>query len=1017
MGKSSKGFDSLYKNLNDNQKLAVDSIEGPVMLIAGPGTGKTQTLTMRIANILLKTDSPPDSILALTFTESGVRAMRERLLSIIGNTSYYINIHTFHSFASEVIQSNPDEFIIATEIEPLSDLERIHIFKEIFDELDLKILKPFNSKYYYLRTAISKIQNLKREGIDTNEYQKLISESDEMPVKDKEKNEELLKIFDLYQKKLKDYGRYDFEDMINFVIEKFKTSPTLLQKYQERFQYFLVDEFQDTNSAQAELLYQLSSYWDPNPNLFVVGDDDQSIYRFQGASIENIIEFNNKYPNATKISLTENYRSVQKILDSAEKVISKNKLRISTELKISKNQKSKVKKEKKENCIAVGEFSTSYTENHFIAQEIKKLLESGEKPNEIAVIYRNNSDAEDISDMFSRMGIEYTLEGGENVLESGVIVRLLHILKVIYKVRSKDEDLELFTLLNYEFLKIKGLDVLKLSRFASSRKLNLFEAISHSEIAEANISDIETIKSLYEKIILWNEHSANTTFIKFLEKVMDESGYLNWILNKENSYELLNKLNSFLSEAKRLNYSKKNLSLETFLQYLDLMIENGLGISEKTIDVETKAVKLTTAHKSKGLEFKHVFIPKFMDKKWGNAVNRDLIKLPASILKTIDLSNEKAIKNQLEEDERRLFFVVLTRAKENITITSAKSNQTAKYQKSGTQSMFLHEIPSEEVNQIDIQNHEQSASEILRQILSPYQSEEVSVEEKEFLKDSLKNFKISASSLNSYIECPYKFKLEYLFKTPQNKTRSLILGSAVHSSLEKANKEIKLKKPVLVEKLLSDFTDALKLEILNDQEFLEIENEGHSILKIYHETYKHEFYCEVETSLFHVEKFFGWGFSRPLLDNRIHLQGKVDKIEILNAESKEIKITDYKTGKPKSRNEILGDTKNSDAAQYRQLLFYKLLIDLDTTFNYKVREVELDYIGHRTSNPKRENFTINDADVESLKETIRKVTEDIRNLKFEKTQDTSVCQMCRFKFHCWPDGIPASNNVQLDIGI
>src|SRR3990167_10218548 len=158
------------KSLNDDQRLAVDSIEGPVMLIAGPGTGKTQTLTMRIANILLKTDTSPDSILALTFTESGVRAMRERLLSIIGNTSYYVNIHTFHSFASEVIQSNPDEFIIATEIEPLSDLERIHIFKEIFDELDLEILKPFNSKYYYLKTAISKIQNLKREGIDTKRY-------------------------------------------------------------------------------------------------------------------------------------------------------------------------------------------------------------------------------------------------------------------------------------------------------------------------------------------------------------------------------------------------------------------------------------------------------------------------------------------------------------------------------------------------------------------------------------------------------------------------------------------------------------------------------------------------------------------------------------------------------------------------------------------------------------------------------------------------------------------------------
>jgi len=1013
--KDAKSFDLLYKSLNDGQRRAVDSIEGPVMLIAGPGTGKTQTLTMRIANILLKTDAVPDSILALTFTESGVRAMRERLISIIGNTSYYINIHTFHSFASEIIQSNPDEFIIATEIEPLSDLERIHIFKEIFDELDLEILKPFNSKYYYLRTAISKIQNLKREGIDTKEYKKIISESEEMLQKDIDKNVELSKIYELYQSKLKSYGRYDFEDMINFVIEKFKTSPALLQKYQERFQYFLVDEFQDTNFSQAELLYQLSSYWDPNPNLFVVGDDDQSIYRFQGASIENIIEFNKKYPNSLKISLTENYRSNQKIIDSAESVIAKNKLRISTALKIDKNQKSKIKEAGNDKCISYGEFSTSYTENHFIAQEVKKLIESGEKPNEIAIIYRNNSDAKDIADMFSRMGIEYTLEGGENVLESGLIIRLMHILKVILKIRNKSEDIDLFTLLNYEFLEIKGLDILKLSRFASTRKLNLFEAISHSEIAESKIENLKVLKAFFEKIVYWNELSANVTFMKFLEQVIDESGFLNWILNKNNSYELLNKLNSFLSEVKRLNYSKKNLSLEVFLNYVDLMVDNGLGISEKTIDVETKAVKLTTAHKSKGLEFKHVFIPKFMDKKWGNAINRDLVKLPTSILKTIDLSNEKAIKNQLEEDERRLFFVVLTRAKENITITSAKSNQTAKYQKIASPSMFLYEIPNENINAIDIQKHEESASEILKQILTPYKTEEITIDEKGFLKDSLKNFKISASSLNTYLECGYKFKLEYLFKTPQQKTRSLILGSSVHRALEKANKDIQSKKPVLIDKVLSDFSESLKSEILNDKEFSEIEKEGHSILKIYHETYKHEFYCEVENSILHVEKFFGWGFSRPLLDNKIHLQGKVDKIEILDKSKREIKIIDYKTGMPKSRGEILGETKMTDSGQFRQLLFYKLLIDLDDSFKYTVREVELDYIGHRSGKPKRENFIIKDSDIESLKETIRKVTADIKNLKFERTTDTHFCEMCRFKFHCYPDGVPASKGSQLEL--
>ena len=714
--------------------------------------------------------------------------------------------------------------------------------------------------------------------------------------------------------------------------------------------------------------------------------------------------------------MTKNYRSVQSILDASQKVIENNSLRISSKLNITKAQKSQIKS-KDEKAILYGEFSTSYTENHYIAKEVKKLIEHNVPAHEIAVIYRNNADSVDIADMFSRMGIEYTLEGGENVLETGVIIRLLHLLKVIYKIRSKDEDLDMFTLLNYEFLKVDQLDVLKLSRFASSKKLNFFEAISHSEIAGSGIKDTKTLSDIFTKFVVWNDVASNKTFINFLEEVMNDSGYLDWVLNQPDSYELLNKVNSFLSEIKRLNYSNRSLNLETFLKYLDLMSENGLAINEQSIDVQTKSVKLTTAHKSKGLEFKYVFIPKFIDKKWGNAVNRDLIKLPPSIIKTIDLSDEKVRKHQQEEDERRLFFVVLTRAKEQITITSAKNYQSTKYQKSGVSSMFMHEIPEDYIKEVDISRHEEVASEILKQLMTKSNASEASIEEQDFLQHALRNFKLSASSLNSYLECAYKFKLEYLFRTPQQKTRSLALGSSVHSALELAYKDLKSKKAVTYKKLQRDFSEALKKEILIESELREIEEEGHVLLKIYHETYLNEFNCESSKNLLHMEKFFGWGFSKPLLDGKIHLQGKVDKIELLDKDTKEIKITDYKTGRPKSRNEILGETKYSDANQYRQLLFYKLLIDLDNTFNYKVREVELDYIGQRNTKPKRENFVISEEDLETLRETIRKVSDDIKALKFERTLNYSVCQMCRFKYHCYPDGIPVATNPQLSLDV
>lgn len=1001
-----ENFQKIYTGLNPEQRKAVDVIEGPVLVLAGPGTGKTQVLTMRVANILQKTDTPPDAILALTFTESGVRAMRERLLSIIGPTAYYVSIHTFHSFSSEIIRANPDEFIISSQLEALSDLERVRIFKEIFDELDLKNIKPFNAPYFYLQTAISKIKDLKREAVDLKEYLKHIEASkDKFDEKDYLKNIELQKIYSLYLEKLKLYGRYDFEDMINFVIDRFKTSPALLQKYQERYLYFLVDEFQDTNSAQAELLYQLSSFWDPTPNLFVVGDDDQSIYRFQGASIENIVTFNEKYPDAVKVALVENYRSIQPILDVAQRVIGKNSQRISSRLNISKDQKSQQSHES-EISVSFCEFSSSYTENYFIATKIKELIDNGIPGNEIAVIYRNNSDSTDIADMLSRLGVEYTLEGGENVLQNGIIVRLMHLLRVVQKARIKDEDLDLFTLLNYEFTKIKPLDVLKLSRFASSHKINFFEALDHKELKTVGLENFEALSNFYQKIVSWNESCSTCTITELIETIMEESGYLNWILSQPANYEYLNKLNSFLSEVKRLNYTNRELKLEEFLNYIDLMVANNISINEETIYIEKNAVRLMTAHKSKGLEFKYVFIPKFIDKKWSNTVSRDLIKLPTTILSTIQQFTKLEEKLHDEEDDRRLFFVVLTRAKDHIYITSAKNYQTNTFQREGIPSMFYHELPQDNIEIIEAAQFEKNIEELLKQLIKPApDNTKIEADEEAFLKHSLKDFKLSASSLNSYLECEYKFKLEFLFKTPAPKIRALVLGIAVHKALEMAHKELKEGRIPTYEYMVQEFKAELKKELLTEKEYKEIEDEGLSVLKIYYDTYRDELSSPSKNILF-LEKFFGWGWSKPLLDGTIHLQGKVDKIISLNPADKTIKVVDYKTGKPHTRNEILGNTKYADPSQYRQLLFYKLLLELDKSFGYKVHEIELDYIGNRTLKPKREVFTIEERDLENLKATIRNVYGSIQILKFDRTKNYRICEDCKFRYHCWPDGIP-----------
>ena len=342
-------FNEEYNRLNDQQRIAVDTIEGPVMVIAGPGTGKTQILASRIGKILLDTDAQPDNILCLTYTDSGVIAMRKRLLQFIGPEAYKVNIHTFHAFCNEVIQENLSAFE-KTALDPISELETVELFKKLIDQFPANHpLKRYRGDVYF---EIGNLKNLfstmKKEGwtpafieekIDAyledlpnrDEYiykrkQKQFNAGDlklEKFNEEKEKMEKLraaVKEFPRFQKMMTDRNRYDFDDMINWVIRAFEENKNLLARYQEQYQYILVDEYQDTSGTQNQIVELLIQYWN-QPNVFVVGDDDQSIYRFQGANIENMLQFANRYSEDLKtIVLDKNYRSTQPILDLSQRI-------------------------------------------------------------------------------------------------------------------------------------------------------------------------------------------------------------------------------------------------------------------------------------------------------------------------------------------------------------------------------------------------------------------------------------------------------------------------------------------------------------------------------------------------------------------------------------------------------------------------------------------------------------------------------------------------------------------------
>src|SRR3989338_693439 len=349
--KSSRKFEELYKRLNPAQKKAVDAIEGPVMVVAGPGTGKTTILTLRIAQILRKTDTPPDAILGLTFTESGAYNMRRKLVEIVGSAGYKVNISTFHGFCNGVIERYPDEFPRIIGSNPIDDIEKISLLKEIIISGPLKLLRPFGDNFYYLTPLRQKISELKRENVPPRKLRTIIASQEkelysipdlyyeqglhkgEMKGKYRAfekkilKNKELLKIYMLYEKELEKRRLYDFEYMIVETILTLQKKKDLLLELQEEYHYILADEHQDANNSQNQLLELLASFHD-NPNLFIVGDEKQAIFRFQGASLENFLYFKNKFPGAREIILERNYRSGQKILDAAHHLLpSERKLR------------------------------------------------------------------------------------------------------------------------------------------------------------------------------------------------------------------------------------------------------------------------------------------------------------------------------------------------------------------------------------------------------------------------------------------------------------------------------------------------------------------------------------------------------------------------------------------------------------------------------------------------------------------------------------------------------------------
>ena len=517
---------------------------------------------------------------------------------------------------------------------------------------------------------------------------------------------------------------------------------------------------------------------------FVVGDDDQSIYRFQGASLENILEFRDQYPDAEVIVLTENYRSTQRILDASKALIENNTERLTGS--IEGLSKELVACKKHEEIIPqVIEFSQADMETYFVVSKIEELLDQGVDPTEIAVLYRNNKDAHSLSNLLNRKGVPYQVSAGKNLLESESIYQFIQLLKLII---NSDANELYYEVLHFDFLGFSPADVLKVHKYLFDHRKNITKILdivsSDEKLTENDVKEKERFLEFAEQLQAWRKDSFNTPLPDFLERVMKESGFWSYLYEQAGDDEVLvieqlNIIRSFFNNIHTLGIRRYNLNLEQFIKDLDLLTETGVKLLEQPLEQDNNAVQLLTAHKAKGLEFSYVFLVQCYDKHWGNKTQRDLLKLPTEIVYHAEKINDKKDPN---EEERRLFYVAMTRAKKELFITHAKEYKEGR---EVVPSQFVTELlASEKATETEPSHDEQKTKDVLELLFADAPEKDVTQEEEVHLKALLEDFSLSPTALDNYLVCPRKFKYNYIVRIPGVKAKSAIFGSAVHRALQ-----------------------------------------------------------------------------------------------------------------------------------------------------------------------------------------------------------------------------------------
>ncbi len=946
--------------LNKKQLEAVTHENGPLLIIAGAGTGKTTVITHRIKHLIVDKNVPPSSILALTFTEKAAFEMQERIDVLLpyGYTNLWID--TFHSFCDKILRDDAHLIGLDPNYKFIGESESVLLLRSHIFKLGLKIFRPLGNPTKFTDALLSHFSRLKDEDISPQEYIKWVS-------KYKGDEEEISQYIELsnayleYEKlKIKE-SVMDFSDLISNALLLFRTRKTLLKNYQGKFQFLLVDEFQDTNYAQNELAILLAG---DDHNITVVADDDQSIYRFRGAAVSNVLQFKKTFKKAKIITLTDNYRSTQIILDASYDLIQHNNPnRLEVVEKINKKLKSHSSAPKK-NIELIHE-ARAEDEADAIARKIIELQKSYQW-RDIAILVRANNHSQLITTALQRHKIPYQFLGPGYLFQQEEIKDLISYL--IFLTNLSD-SVSLFRVLSMDIFDIPYIDLNYLLNFSKRKNISLFEALNFIDQIYLKPESQKKLLDIRQMISRHIGCIKKDTAGQILYYFLIDSKLFQTLLNTTSAKEERRAQNiaKFFDRIKNFETQSSDANIFTLVEWLMLMLQMGDSPTAADTDMrERNAVSILTVHSSKGLEFKVVFLINLVSDRFPSRERKEKIPLPKEIIKesipeNIDFN---------EQEERRLFYVGMTRAKERLFFTAADFYGSGKRVKKI--SPFVFEALPQLKERIGVNGKAQQLS--FSEVLSVYEKNEEEKEEKNPVKVTYVTF----SNLQMFDICPLHYKAKVLLGIPTPPAPVQSFGIAIHNTLYSFYKKvqsgntppIKELKKTLKEEWISDGYDSKEYEKERFERGLEI----------LEQFYKTE--CNPPVKPIGLELPFSF-----TLKNSVKVFGKIDRIDKKN---NGIEIIDYKTGE---------NNPKADKTHRLQLEMYALAATRikDPILNKNPKDITLTL--HFLEDNTKKTMDFKQEDLDRLEDDLIEKIKEIEKSDF-KCSKNILCQNCEYKMLC-----------------